>query len=505
MTLNRPNLSRRNVAILCALAFAVAWFAYNVSLPAPQRGLTCCDGAEYVSTSGAKDVWKLAGPRVYGYPFFLSIFRRALQKDDLNDITWVTPAIVTQLLAWFASAFFLFRALQRSGRQYPWWAFALVLAHTSLSSYAAMTLTDSLASSLFCVAIGALVYLQEGIKGTRAAAIAGIALGLATSMRPSFFVISICALALVCAAVFVRVRGDVGGVASPAKRSLLAAAFFLLGFAPFYGKLIFNCYDKHGYVCMLDDVTMRRVTSEDIFRGVTAVRWWASLTTDYRSTDDTFINTFAGDCGVQGKVPDDAPFQWLLACYARVPWKVPVVFLKKFVGGFDNYFLNAYATDETTAGERLLNRAFSVVGFLGFIMACFHCLVALLQRRIRGEVYLLLPLAYAFAQVNSHIEARYFMPVYPIFFLFACSQVSAFARRPMLQKASFAVVTVAFAIFFYIQAWHWDMRDCWYNYTRIPESYKRSGLMLACPPQDAVRESLDLYSRWVPTVPPGPR
>ncbi len=506
MTSLRPRLNRGTLAITCALLFSIGWFAYNVTLPAPQRGLTCCDGAEYVSHSGKQDVWTMAGPRVFGYPFFLSVFRRALQGDDITSTGWITPALVTQLLAWFASAFVLFRALEKTGRRYPVWGFVLLLAHTSLSSFAAMTLTDSLATSLFCITIAALIYLQLGLKGGRwPPIVAGVALGLATSMRPSFLVISACAFALVACTAFLRERAGGAGFAPSAKRTLAACVLFAIGFAPFYAKLVSNCYRMHGEICVLDSVTMRRVTSEDIFRGVIAVRWWASLTTDYRSTDDTFINMFAGDCGVQGKVSEDAPFRWLISCYARVPWKVPIVFLKKFASGYDNYFLNAYATDETTPIERAVNRAFCAVGFLGLIMASLHCLVAVFRGRILDSLYLFLPVGYAFAQVNSHIEARYFFPTYPIFFLFACSQLAAFGRKRLLSKVGCAAFVTAIMAYFYIQTWHWDMRDCWYNYNRIPDTYKRAGLMLACPPPDQVREALDTYGRWVPAFPPGVR
>jgi hypothetical protein len=188
-----------------------------------------------------------------------------------------------------------------------------------------------------------------------------------------------------------------------------------------------------------------------------------------------------------------------------VPWKVPIVFLKKFASGYDNYFLNAYATDETTPIERAVNRAFCAVGFLGLIMASLHCLVAVFRGRILDSLYLFLPVGYAFAQVNSHIEARYFFPTYPIFFLFACSQLAAFGRKRLLSKVGCAAFVTAIMAYFYIQTWHWDMRDCWYNYNRIPDTYKRAGLMLACPPPDQVREALDTYGRWVPAFPPGVR
>ena len=503
--MTRIPLSRRQLmTLLVAIGCSVAWFTYNILLSPSERGLTCCDAAEYISQSMKQDVWWMAGPRVFGYPFFLSLFFRVFRTDAFPPThTWLVPALAVQLAVWLVSCGALYCALRRTGRRYPWIAFVLLVAHPTFSSYAAMTLTDSLATSLFCLTIAAMVFLQTGERGYRLPLVVmGITLGLATTMRPSFQILSLAVLGVAVVCLLLRNRADGIGAAQNLKRCGLGLLMFGLGFLPFYGKLVHNCYSAHGYVCVLDTETMKRVTGEDMWRGITGVRWWSSLTTDYRSTDDTFVNSLAGDCKVTQGIGDANPYVWLLRCYARVPLKVPILFLKKFTGGYDNYFLNAYATDETTTTQRDVNRLFSLVGFLGLFMATGACAVALVRGRLLSHMYLVVPVVYAFAQVNSHVEPRYFFPTYPIFFLFAFSQFALFVTKRVWAQIGFWTPLVALTAFFYVQTWHWDMRDCWFNYSRVRPEVKRMGLMLACPPEPKVLESLQLYGRYVPTVPP---
>lgn len=69
------------------------------------------------------------------------------------------------------------------------------------------------------------------------------------------------------------------------------------------------------------------------------------------------------------------------------------------------------------------------------------------------------------------------MRPYSAVLFFACSQLDAFARKRPLSKVGCAAFAIVIVAYFYIQTWHWDMRDCCYSYDRIPDTYKLAGVM----------------------------
>lgn len=75
MAISRTT-AKKAILPLTGLIVGIWWFAFNLSLPPEQRGVTCCDAAGYIGNATVADTWNFVGHRTFGYAWFLSLFLR---------------------------------------------------------------------------------------------------------------------------------------------------------------------------------------------------------------------------------------------------------------------------------------------------------------------------------------------------------------------------------------------------------------------------------------------
>jgi len=495
---------KRALLLLAGLLIGSWWFAFNLSLPPEQRGVTCCDAAAYIGNATLADTWNAVGHRTFGYSWFLSLFLRGYEWiGGTVRFGWIPAAMTAQLVIWFAAASILFSAMRRISVWLSPLLLALLYAHPALSSQAAITLTDSLGTSLFCLSIACLILIQQRTERPGLPCLAlGLTLGLEVTIRPSFEMISAATLPVLALYLFARAVANRQGLRRALGAAGIGTIAFVIGFLPGYGKIIKNCYAVHGEYCKFDPEFMRTVSKQIPLLSFTAARWWSSGTIGFRNTEDPFLWDMAFACDVPKGTPETGVAKWFLQCYLKAPKHLPVFIGKKLISGFDNYFLNTYATDETTPAQRVLNRTFSLVSFLGLIFAAGTVMASLFRRAIFGYLYLIIPLIYVALQVNFHVETRYYFPTYPVFFLFFFDRLCSALHGSWMRRIGFGATTVALTALFLFQTMYWDIRDCWVDQNHIMPEKPRYGLMRACQPKETIDYRYRNYFLWLPAWPP---
>lgn len=442
--------------IISGLGTATVFFILSLALPDRFRGLTCCDSNMYLqmSTPDLSTIFFSSSGRSFGYPFFLALFRKSFSSTN----SFITAAAVAQLLLHWASSAFLFWSLRRAGLRLPVVALALLLAHPGLASYAAITVTDSLATSLFSIFISLSALLLAGKRRFGAkSALLGVCAGLLLTIRPSL----IAQLPLCCAAVLLgllpdSIRSAAARVASLKKASLFAV-LFLVGFLPFYLHLCMNTYRQDREFRLAP----ARYVAENSFRSVTWAiiygRIWGIIdqygVPQWRSTEDRILQTAPCD------IPPSAVVSSLVNCYRGNLPALPKHLAHRLVGLFDNRHLNPYAVLATDSMAFVLLRAFSAAGFAGLAVAICLLLSSLLDGTWRSRGFLAFPIAFLAVQVNFHVEQRYIFPIVPLLFLLGAAVPwrSLFLRRwPYAACLALALIAV---LYFYAVTTSWDAWD----------------------------------------------
>jgi hypothetical protein len=496
-------------------AFGVYWFSYNLSLPTELKGLTCCDAGEYATLARNSDVFNITTQRTFGYPLFLRPFFLWHQSfGDYEAYTWTNSAAIAQMALWMISVTVFFFALRSTDRKFPWWLLGLAYAQPALSSYAALILTDVPATSFFCLALACIIKIQNRSRRTWLfALLAGLCMGIATTMRPSFQMISFATPLLIGWSVWIQGCKETTAWRSLTRSLLVIIIPYSIGFGPCYAKIISNCSKHFGQPCIIEPgkfVAAQKITTH---WGLIHSRMASSILSGFNGTEDSFLGRLSVACRTslgslnQSPDPNDGyrGSDWLLKCLAQHPTAIIPLVLKKAIAGFDNYVRSGYATDQTTEPQFHFNHIFSVFGFLGFFTVLFHFFRSIWARSLSRNIHVLIALVYVGFQCLVHVETRYFFPVYTICLLFFFSALSTLSSQSLLRQFLFLSCNVILAAGFFIQTRIWNLTDCGMKYERVEPKLRGEGLFLMCPPQESVREEKLRTEAWLPTWPSPPR
>lgn len=404
---------------ILGVVLGTAWFLKNLFLPLQYRGRACCDAIEYVKmaeeTPSLLKMFVYSGGRTFGYPFYLKL-HQVFYSIFFSDREWITWSFYTTLILNFWACFSLFRTCAKNIKipLHPIYLF-LLLAHPGLTSYAALTLTDSITTALFTFAISKLIqgFATKDVSTKRKEYLyAGLLLGCCTVIRPLLNPVSLGVLFSI--GVIEVVRNKPIQWSSKRMKALLAAAVVpaAFGLAVIVGLGVRNCWIKYKTVCTSDPGFMQMVVPPSLNMGVNSPRYYTSFQPSLRGVapSDPFMGRHFGGCPI-------VTIRDLFICYTHDPVALPVFMAKKVIGLFDNFYLNAYAFDLTLQWIRILNRTFGMIGFLGFLSA-LYCLVFWKKYRDQGVLILAAAICiHVFVCIQFHIESRYGFPIVPCAFL----------------------------------------------------------------------------------------
>lgn len=398
-------------AILLGLTGGLAWFLLNFSLEPAYRGLKCCDASVYlnISENGPYWAWYHSSSRIFGYPFFLAVCHYFFPGPK----TFILPAMAAQLIVYFASCIFLVFALRRSGLKVPTVVLTLLLAHPALCGLAAISLSDSLTTSVTSCACALMILIVNDTRYFKVKSLLlGITCGIALSLRLSLSAFTALSCGLVALTIMVGSYREKKSLFSAVKRAATFAGVFLIGFSPLYYHLVSNCYREHQQICVIPAADTSRAMIESFNYAINHSRMWGIVSIDgafqWGSTDDKFMP----DCRFEPSNPVGS----LFTCYKQSYSVLPAHFFGRIRGLFDYHHLNPYAATVTTPPETWILRSFSIIGYVGAASCLCLFLVAMITGKASKQIYLLFPALYLALQVHFHAEARYLIPITPILF-----------------------------------------------------------------------------------------
>lgn len=439
------------LVVLLGLVGGVAWFLLNFYLEPAHRGLKCCDASVYLNLSdnGPNWAWNHSSGRIFGYPFFLAVFRSMFPGPR----TFVLPAILAQLLAYFASCLFLVFALKRSGLKVPAVVTALLLAHPALCGLAALSLSDSLTTSVISCACALMILIVHDPRYFKTKCLLlGITCSIALSLRVSLSAFAAISCGLVALALFFDSLRAIGSCLPAAKRLLTFVGLYLIGFLPLYLHLLNNCYRAHQQMCVIPSAEVSRAMIESFNYALNYSRMWGIVAPDgifvWGSTDDKFIF----DCRFDSLNPVGS----LFACYWNDLSVLPSHFFSRIRGLFDYHHLNPYAATVTTVPEAWILRSFSIVGYVGVAASLCLFVAAMATGNATKRLYLLFPAIYLALQVNFHAEARYLVPVTPILFTVGLSTLCSNPFPKRWQYWAFWGLAIVLCVNFILRVQTWD-------------------------------------------------
>ena len=444
-----------NTAVIClGLIGAVAYFLLNTSLPESARGLLCCDAAAYLrlSDGGLWNVFVHSSLRVFGYPFYLAIFRELF--GGFGD--FLMPALIFQLILHLGSCAFLFYAIRLSGLRVPLVALALLFIHPALTGVSALTLTDSLSTSILSSIFALMILLLCGETHTMAKSVSiGILFGALLSLRPSTSTLVIPAVAIVglCVLALTYQRRKQFKVAFV--RATLCCLAILLGYLPTYGHIIHNCYSAHHEWCVIPAREVGENVPRSFLFAIQFSRFWGIVTPEglpeFRRTEDLILT----DCNISERSgPSD-----LLSCYLKNKSRLPRHFFRRVLGIFDNRHLNPHAALNTSTPEYWTIRSFSIVGLIGLVAALGIVGTSFRYGGLAKQGHILLALAFLAIQINFHTENRYIFPIVPLLFLLGIGSIATNPFPKRWHYIAFVIVALALVTVFTTTVIEWDARE----------------------------------------------
>lgn len=453
------NRRRRCLFFSCKAAWlllcmAVAIYSVRESLHLPDRfrGLTCCDSRSYLemSTPDLSTIFYSSSGRAFGYPFLLGLLKRAF-SDQL------VATAVAQLLAHFLSSGFLFFCLRHIGVRISFFALGLLLAHPGLVPYAAISLTDSLATSCFSIFLGLSALVLDGRRFfILSSLLTGLVAGLMISLRNSLIMQLAFILPILLVAVVTQRRGASSSLRESVTRVSLFTGFAAIGFLPLYIHMCLNTYRITNEFALMSSEYATNAT-RSLHWGVIYSRVWGVVEHDgswgWRSTEDRVLDARTCD------ISPSSPIQSLVSCFLSNPREVPIHLAHRIVGLFDNHHINWYAALATLPWRFETIRAFSVVGLCGLISVALLLLGATANGSLSRYAFLLFPCVFIAVQSIWHVEPRYVFPTVPILFLLGISAIqgNVFAKKWQTCLCIFLMAAVAF--FFYKLTMAWDAFD----------------------------------------------
>ena len=436
--------------VIIAITLGGLYFQYTLAIPPKFRGLYWGDSMDYLGCSrgGLSRAFQHSSLRLFGYPFFIAVFRQIYP----GDYNFLNPMLWAQLTCHFLSALILMLAMRRTGALASRSSLLALLPHPGLIAMATIAITDSLTTSIFTCALAVIVYLTK--HSTRLALKSfslGMLMGLVISLRPSFAPIAALTPLVVGASVLLRKHSSSGNWPKSIQDSILCVILVVLGIAPTYVHLRMNCYRTHHEQCIIPSSAVVGI-SETFNYAIEYARWDIIFRPDgVPEAAPTRDRVFPfGSCTIS----KTNPLRTVLECYALNARLLPLHFSHRLVGLFDNRQINIYGGGHTPEWVFWTNRIYSVVGFLGFFGSIALILRGLYCRRV--ESHLLVPVLYILIQLNFHVESRYAFPVTPIFFVTGLT----FLIEPPFRGKSREVVTrlaaLALAVGFFHVTNSWD-------------------------------------------------
>lgn len=422
------------------------WFLKALALPLKYKGWTCCDALQYVHTTiqtpSLLKALTFAGERTFGYVFFLKL-HQTIYSWFASDSTlaWADISLFTVLFLHFWASWSLYQSVVKNLKVslHPIFLF-LILIHPGLTSYAAVTLTDTITTAFISFS---LAWLIEGVSSrekTKPYLIAGLLLGTCAVIRPIFNPIGGLILFGVLAIEWMSQNSR--------KLILKIGAPLFLGFILISGMGFRNCWMKYRSFCMSDPSFTAMVSTASFKQGLSNARLYTSLEPAPRCVlgFDKFMLENFDTCPMTG-VKD------LLKCYARKPVYLPLYFIKKSIGLFDNFYLGAYAFDITRPWEMVVNRSFGMIGFVGFLLACFS-LLQFKRKQNPGVLILSVVICiHVLVSIQFHIESRYGFPAVPAAFLVLGTYIPSLKQN---WKSPALWIALLGAIIFWWQTLVWD-------------------------------------------------
>ena len=417
-----PKFYRQWQLLLLSYFLSFSWFLYNLNLPPLYKGLVCCDSTSYLEISKIPWVQLLTyiDHRTMGYPIFLKFGSTVALSLGLIDHT-ITLALFLQFFLHIFAMTFLYRQINRSGLHLPTAGLVILICHPGLVSAAALPLTDSITTSLFALIAALYLHSLKLFSNAYASAV-GVLLSICCLIRPSLVPFTYVIFILIIALTFMFFRTRFVSVLV-----LIASAVPILSFNYYLG------YQKFGTVAFQDPTFARESTLGSIRMGFSGARVFTSFVGSPQlvSIPDNFSQKFIAP--ICNKI-ESGPFTRLFTCYLKTFPHSIVHLAKKSIGLFDNFHLNPYAVDITVTWHKWLNRAFSLMGFIGFLSS-FIYLVTFIFTKCRiwpfgsqhesTVVPNLVPLVSALIinifvaiNINPHIESRYGFPIVPFCILF---------------------------------------------------------------------------------------
>jgi hypothetical protein len=149
----------------------------------------------------------------------------------------------------------------------------------------------------------------------------------------------------------------------------------------------------------------------------------------------------------------------------------PFYALKKHIGLFDSYHLNTYSVELNTLPIMLVNRAFGLLGFLGWGSILIWGGGFLLMRKETLSFTALKPLvffsiAYMTFQTVMHVESRYSFPVVPFAFIAGAAFIEALKLYGKKIRFFFLIIAILLTLTFIWQTHQWDLADPWATWTQ---------------------------------------
>lgn len=447
------------IAVVVGVLVATAYFSYTLTISDRMRGIYFGDSADYINCSlgGLAKVWNHSSYRLFGYPFLLAICREIFPAPE----AFLRPVFLLQFLSYLASSLFLLSCLRRTGLKIPWWFPMLLLAHPALIAMSTIPMTDTLTACLFSVALGVMILIDSSnVRLPLKGAFLGLIMGIACTFRPAIVPIATVTPFVVAAAkVLFGVREREAFVCSLKSCALLVVCYFAV-FAPIYGKLRLNCYNTHHEQCIVPSHILQPEMKVSLEYAIMYSRWEVYFRPDgVPEGAPTKDRIFPLDACV---LTAGDPTPQLLDCYLKNISQVPLYLFRRIIGSFDHRHLTIYGLNYTKPWVFAVNRAFSVVGFLGLFASAALFIKGLYERRLYA--FLGVPLLYVAIQMNFHPEPRYMFLVTPLFF---CVAISTLVSPPFSHRVHRCIMWLGAAclagVFFYVTS-QWD--------TTFLETYK---------------------------------
>jgi hypothetical protein len=285
--------------------------------------------------------------------------------------------------------------------------YAVLLANPVVVGIASVSLSDSLATSLFTALVALTTLLAFGSRRAGLIAlISGGLMGYLVAIRPIYaLIVPVFLLAILISAVrYGRVRSNV-------RPALFVFALAVVGLLPSFIILVKNCQSAFGRSCLVNPRSDERSTVSSFNIAMRFSRY--DCLVDSQSGEligwaPTTDKVFKQSCETtQGNVTGS-----LIGCYLMNRESLLTYFQHRLIGLFDVRHFNPYAAPATPIWANWTLRVFGLMGLLG--VPAIVCLLLVQLFRFRSWEYLLLPIAYVVVQMHFHVENRYIFPLLPL-------------------------------------------------------------------------------------------